>query len=254
MCPHCWYTVSIMRELIVYRLGRVSYGHAYLWQRALAERLIGECSSDAMVIVEHPPVITMGRLAQAENVLASAEQLKQAGVELVDADRGGDVTYHGPGQFVAYPILNLVRYKKDLGWYLRRLEEVVVRVLADYGVDGRREAGFTGVWVGGEKVAAIGVAVRRWVTYHGVAINVTTNMDHFGLITPCGLSKPVTSLREILKIDVGLDDVGDRFVERFVDVFGIERVSEGRQEELAALAVPENVTCCSSRVRGQPRE
>lgn len=243
-----------MNELVVYRLGRADYCKTYLWQRALAGRIIERCPSDAILLVEHPPVITMGRLAQREHVLASHEMLERKGVELVNADRGGDVTYHGPGQLVAYPIMNLARYTKDVGWYLRRLEDVVVRMLADYGIDGGRECGFTGVWVAGEKVAAIGVAVKRWVTYHGVAVNVTTNMDHFKLITPCGLARPVTSLRNILGKNMSVEDVGDRFVDRFAEVFGIENVSAGRRHELEMLPVPEDVTCCSSHVRARPRE
>ncbi len=242
-----------MNELIVYRLGCVAYGQAYVWQRALAQQRMEGCASDALMVLEHPPVITMGRLARPEHLLASPEMLEKFGVALVDADRGGDVTYHGPGQLVAYPILNLARYKKDLDWYLRHLEEVVIRVLADYGVEGRREPGFTGVWVADEKVAAIGIAVRRWVTFHGIALNVTTNMDHFRLIKPCGLPKPVTSLRDILARDIALDEVNDRFVDRFAEVFAIETVREKRADELTRLPIPEGITYCSSNVRARLR-
>ena len=225
---------TMARELIVYRMGTVPYATAYEWQRVAAQRCIEGDPADAIIVLEHTPVVTMGRVADPKHVLASRATLADRGIDLVEADRGGDVTYHGPGQLVAYPILNLDRYRKDIGWYLRKLEETVIGVLDGFGIAGGRIDNLTGVWVDGGKVAAIGVAIRRWVTYHGVALNVATNMDHFKLITPCGIpDRPVVSLRDILQRDVTVDEVAPQFVTRFADVFEIDTIRQGHDSELA---------------------
>ena len=154
---------------------------------------------NTLFLLEHTPVVTLGRAAHAENLLLSREEYARRGIEIVQTDRGGDVTYHGPGQLVAYPILNLNQWQCSVGWYLRSLEEVVIRVLAHYGLAGERVAGHTGVWVAGAKIAAIGVGIHHWVTCHGLALNVDPDMTHFQYIIPCGIiDKPVTSLRRIL--------------------------------------------------------
>ena len=224
------------RELIVYRMDTVPYAAAYELQRAAAQRRIDGDPTDALILVEHPPVVTMGRVADPKHILASRATLANRGIDLIETDRGGDVTYHGPGQLVAYPIMNLDRYRKDIGWYLRRLEETIIAVLDDFGIAGGRIDKLTGVWVDGGKVAAIGVAIRRWVTYHGAALNVATNMDHFKLITPCGIpDRPVVSMRDLLRRDVTVDEVSSRFIARFADVFEIDIVRQGCNAELAEV-------------------
>ena len=160
------------------------------------------------------------RNADESNLLQNRGQLAKMGIEVCEVDRGGDVTYHGPGQLVAYPILDLRHWKKSVSWYLRELEQVLIDLLGAYGIEGGRVEGLTGVWVDGAKVAAIGVGVHRWVTYHGIALNVDPNMDHWGLIVPCGIpDKPVTSLRQLLgqapKFSQVVDECERHFCARF---------------------------------------
>jgi lipoate-protein ligase B len=178
-------------------LGRIPYTAAYLHQRALVDsRKKGEIP-DQLLFVEHPHVITMGRNGHAENMLAGEELLSRAGIEFQQTDRGGDVTYHGPGQIVAYPILDLREWKRDVVAYVRGIEQVIIDALAQFGIEAGRMAGATGVWTGGAKVAAIGVHISRWVTSHGFALNVDTDLSYFQYIVPCGLTKPVTSMRQL---------------------------------------------------------
>jgi len=214
-----------MADLVSLDIGRAAYAPTL----ALQERLVREVQATAeerayVVLVEHdPPVITLGRGAKAGHVTAPPALLDREGIEVHESSRGGDVTYHGPGQLVAYPILRLDRHGRDVHRYLRDLEEVLIRVLARCGVRGERVAGLTGVWVGPEKIAAIGVAVRRWVTYHGVALNVDPNLAHFGLIVPCGIrDRGVTSLARLLGHPVPMADAKRALVECMVDVFGFD--------------------------------
>lgn len=171
---------------------------------------------NALFLLEHTPVITLGRSFRTESLLRTAEELETLGVDLVETDRGGDATYHGPGQLVAYPVLNLQSWRPSIGWYLRSLEEVLIRLLAAHGLEGERLEGFTGVWVGAAKVAAIGVGLHNWVTFHGVSLNVDPDMAHYGAIVPCGIAdKPVTSLRELLGTAPAMNEVMDAFDEQF---------------------------------------
>jgi lipoate-protein ligase B len=168
--------------LEVVQPGRVSYHEALAWQRELARRRIaGELDHDVLLLLEHPPVITLGRGARAEHVV------RPAGVEVVATERGGDVTFHGPGQLVGYPVLRLTAYRADLHWYLRTLEDALIAALATLDVQAERRPGFTGVWTNGRKIASIGVHVRQWVTWHGFALNVTTDLSYFDRIVPCGI-------------------------------------------------------------------
>ena len=172
------------------------YGDAFAVQRELVEqRKRGEIP-DQLLIVEHPHVITMGRNGRRENMLADEELLSRAGVEFHLTDRGGDVTYHGPGQIVGYPILDLREWKRDVGAYVRGIEQVIIDALADFGITAGRIPGLTGVWVAEAKIAAIGVHISRWVTSHGFALNIDTDLSYFQYIVPCGLTKPVTSIRK----------------------------------------------------------
>jgi lipoyl(octanoyl) transferase len=175
---------------------------------------------NTLFVLQHAAVITQGRNAHAEHVVASQEQLHTMGVDLCETDRGGDVTYHGPGQLVAYPILDLNHWRCSVGWYLRALEEVLIRVLATYGLQGERLDGFTGVWVQHAKVAAIGIGVHHWTPFHGIALNIAPDMEHFRLIVPCGIAdKPVTSLTQLLGHTPDFDEVRERFVQEFLDYF-----------------------------------
>ncbi len=175
---------------------------------------------DTLYLLEHPPTITLGRNTHARNLLGSELELARAGIALQQTDRGGDVTYHGPGQMVAYPIMDLRRWKCSIGWYLRSLEDIVIQTLAVYGVTGSRIAGYTGVWVDDVKVAAIGVALRNWVAYHGAALNVEPDMNHFGYIVPCGITdKKVGCLSDFVSDVPPVSHVMEQFKRRFLDFF-----------------------------------
>jgi lipoyl(octanoyl) transferase len=219
-----------MAELITLDLGRAAYEPALRLQERLREEVKAAPRERAyLILVEHdPPVITLGRRADAAHVTASRERLASEGVEVHESVRGGDVTCHGPGQLVAYPIIRLDLHGRDVHRYLRDLEEVLIRVLARFGIDGTRAKGMTGVWVGAEKVAAIGVAIRRWVTWHGLAINVDTNLDRFDLIVPCGIrGRRVTSLGRLLGRPITVAEVKPHLVECMVDVFGFDGARPG---------------------------
>ena len=177
-----------MAELWVDRLGLVSYSEALELQRRVARaRISGEISEDVLLLVEHPPVVTLGRSAKDAHLLASGEMLTARGIELFEVERGGDVTFHGPGQLVGYPIIDLKRHRKDLHWYLRQVEQALIDALAEIGISADRNPGLTGVWTGGRKIASIGVHARDWVTWHGFALNVTTDLSYFDLMVPCGI-------------------------------------------------------------------
>jgi len=170
------------RRVQVVEAGRVPYDRALAWQRTLAAaRIDGRLEEDLLLLLEHPPVVTLGRTAQEAHVL------RRDGVEVVAVERGGDVTFHGPGQLVGYPILDLRGYRQDLHWYLRTLEHALIVALAELGIPAERNAGYTGVWTRGRKIASIGVHVKQWVTWHGFALNVTTDLAQFDRIIPCGI-------------------------------------------------------------------
>ena len=179
---------SETRELWVVSLGLTPYEEVLELQRALArERISGAIPEDILLLVEHPPVVTLGRSAKARNLVSSSDYLKSRGVELFEVERGGDVTFHGPGQLVGYPIIDLKRHRQDLHWFLRQVEEALIMTLAAYSIPGERSTGYTGVWTSGRKIASIGVHARDWVTWHGFAINITTDLSYFDLIIPCGI-------------------------------------------------------------------
>jgi lipoyl(octanoyl) transferase len=178
-------------------LGRMRYGDALAVQRDLVEQRKQGRVPDQLLFVEHPHVITQGRNGAAENLLAGEAALRSAGIEYHATDRGGDITYHGPGQIVGYPILDLREWKRDVGAYVRAIEQVIIDALAQFEIIAGRVPGCTGVWVDGKKVAAIGIHISRWVTSHGFALNHTTDLRYFQYIVPCGLTKPVTSMQEL---------------------------------------------------------
>jgi lipoate-protein ligase B len=196
--------------------GLVCYADALRLQQQRRAAIEEGRMGNALFLLEHAPVVTLGRNYHAENLLCSPEELAQMGIEVCEADRGGDVTYHGPGQLVAYPILNLNQWTPSIRWYIRSLEEVLIRQLAHYGLQGDRHEGFTGVWVGGAKVAAIGIGVHNWVTFHGLALNVDPDTSHFKLIVPCGIAdKLVTSLKELIGHAPPMQAVMDDFETEF---------------------------------------
>ena len=228
-----------MKELLVVDLGLVEYGAAWeLQRRVVAARKAGGVP-DVLLLCEHPHVITLGRNGKRENLLASDRVLDEMGVSFFETNRGGDITYHGPGQLVGYPILNLSEIRRDVGWYVRSLEEAMIRASAELGVSGGRVAGRTGVWVIGrsevkevkeieevkdeEKLAAIGVHLSRWVTSHGFAYNVSTDLRYFDLIVPCGITgKRATSLEKLLGRRAEIKEVAPRIAAHLGAMFGLE--------------------------------
>ena len=202
-------------------LGRVRYAEAFVLQQQFVERRkLGEIP-DQLLIVEHPHVVTMGRNAHDENLLCAPELLDRAGIEFHRTDRGGDVTYHGPGQIVGYPIFDLREWKRDVMAYVRGVEQMLIDALAEFGIAAGREAGATGVWTEQGKIAAIGVHISRWVTSHGFALNVATDLNYFRYIVPCGLTKPVTSM-QALGCQADRDQVITAVARSFARVFDRE--------------------------------
>jgi lipoyl(octanoyl) transferase len=204
-----------MNPLLIVDLGLISFADAYAIQQRLVAARKANAIDDVLLFCDHPHVITLGRNANRTNLLASEHVLRQKNVELHATNRGGDVTYHGPGQIVGYPILNLDKIKRDVGWYVRTLEEAMIRASADFGIIAYRVPGKTGVWVQAapteEKLAAIGVHISRWVTSHGFAYNVSTDLRYFDLIVPCGIAdRKATSLEKLLQRTVSLGEVKPR--------------------------------------------
>lgn len=227
------------RELWTVPLGQLGYLEVLELQRSLArERISGAIPQDLLLLVEHPPVVTLGRSSKQKHLVASPEFLQSKGVELFEVERGGDVTFHGPGQLVGYPIIDLKRHRQDLHWYLRKIEEALINSLADYGVPGERNTAYTGVWTRGKKIASIGVHARDWVTWHGFALNVTTDLSYFDLIIPCGIDGVVmTSLaRELGLEDISMQDVRDRVTAKFAEAFDLTAVITSRATLLEAVA------------------
>jgi lipoyl(octanoyl) transferase len=217
-----------MPPVEVRRLGVVPYANGLTLQKELVERRKADAIPDQLLLLQHPPVITLGVKTRNDrsHVLATPEALAAQGVELFETGRGGDVTYHGPGQLVGYPIISLKPDRCDVHRYVRDLEEVLILTAASFGVTAGRIEGLTGVWVGMEKLAAIGVRISRWVTSHGFAFNVTTDLSHFNLIVPCGITdKGVTSLERLLGRRVDMAEVEDAAVRMFETVFTRTAVS-----------------------------
>ncbi len=211
-------------------LGRTGYAEAFALQQELVSQRKQGLIPDQFLIVEHPHVITMGRNGDEGNVLASPEVLARSGIAFHQTDRGGDVTYHGPGQVVGYPIVDLREWKRDVVAYVRALEQVLIEALDEFGIKAGREEGMTGVWVSGRKIAAIGVHISRWVTSHGFALNLNTDLSYFQYIVPCGLTKPVTSMEaEGVKADRAA--VVAALARRFGRVYGREIETADRVTE-----------------------
>jgi len=213
-------------------LGRLEYGQAFALQRSLGEKRQRGLIPYHLLIVEHPHVITLVRSGRIENLLASEDVLRRAGIAFHHTDRGGDITYHGPGQVVGYPILDLREWKRDVTAYVRAIEQVLIDALAEFGISAGRIPGWTGVWVEQKKVAAIGVHIGRWVTSHGFALNLNTDLSCFGYIVPCGLTKPVTSMAE-LGCRAGWQEVAAAVTRNFGRIFEREMVPASLEMEKA---------------------
>jgi lipoyl(octanoyl) transferase len=221
-------------------LGMLPYGPACELQQRVVEARKAAAVPDVLLFCEHPHVITLGRNAKRDHLLADNQVLIQMNAELHPTNRGGDITYHGPGQIVGYPILDLTGHHRDVRWYVEQLEEVMIRTSADFGLAARRVEGQHGVWIdapaGEEKLGALGVHLSRWVTSHGFAYNVSTDLRYFDLIVPCGISdKRVTSLERALGRRIAVDDVRDHIVAHFAPTFGVAIKRISSEELIMAL-------------------
>ena len=232
-------------------LGLMGYAEAWtLQKRAVAARKAGAIE-DVLLLCEHPHVITQGRNGKQAHLLASEHVLRQKGVEFHTTDRGGDITYHGPGQIVGYPILNLGAIRRDVVWYVRMLEEAMIQATAELGVAAERVGGKTGIWVRSEnaeeKLAAIGVHISRWVTSHGFAYNVSTDLRYFDLIVPCGLAdRKATSLEKVLGHSVNREEIAPRIANHLGEVFGLELKQTSQTELLDKLQQAEQPLAASA--------
>ncbi len=223
-------------RLLVQDLGRGSYAEVLELQRRLCrQRLSGEISEDILLLVEHEPVVTLGRGVRPGSLPLSPQELQERGLQVFDVERGGDVTFHGPGQLVGYPIIDLRKHREDLHWYLRKLEAGLINGLARLGVEANTTAGLTGVWTRGRKIASIGIHVKQWVTFHGFAVNVTTDMSYFDLIVPCGIPGVImTSVsRELGRNDSAVlwEETRSAVVDGFAGELDLEVVHEVSQTQ-----------------------
>ena len=222
------------RMLEVRRLGRIGYPDALKLQKELEGRVIEERSDDYLLLLEHPHTFTIGRRSKSDSVLATAEVLRKIGVEVFETDRGGRVTYHGIGQIVGYPIIDLSPDREDVHKYVRDIEEVLIRTMSDFGIKAFRIEGLTGVHTAEGKIAAIGIHIKRWVTTHGFALNVNTDLSYYNWIIACE-GEPVTSMERILATELELSHIEDRIVENFESVFGLR--AEYADKAVAQLTV-----------------
>jgi lipoyl(octanoyl) transferase len=225
------------RSLEVRRLGRVGYADALDLQKSLEAEVIGERTRDYLLLLEHPHTFTIGRRSKSDGVLATADMLRKLGVEVFETNRGGKVTYHGLGQIVGYPIMSLSPNREDVHRYVRALEEVLIRTMADFGIDAFPIEGLTGVHTSEGKVAAIGVHIKRWVTTHGFALNVNTDLSYYNWIIACE-GEPVTSMARLLGREVDTAEVEDRIVDNFECVFGYSSSRAAQTETYPAGRVP----------------
>jgi len=229
-----------MKQAFQVDLGLIRYGEAWELQKRLVVARKADAIEDVLLFCEHPHVITLGRNGKRENLLASEHVLRQKGVEFHATNRGGDITYHGPGQLVGYPILNLGAIRRDVVWYVRMLEEAMIRTTAEFGIAATRVTGKTGIWVSSrtteEKLGAIGVHISRWITSHGFAYNVSTDLRFFDLIVPCGIAdRKATSLEKLLGRGIEVKEVLPKMARHLGELFGLERKEIGKEELLEKL-------------------
>jgi len=215
-----------LKQIQVVALGLTDYKTTWDLQRQLFDLRVAGKGSDVLILNEHNHVYTLGKSSNADHLLAGTSELRTRGAEVFQIDRGGDITYHGPGQLVGYPILDLNNYYNDVHRYLREIEEVLIRTLSDFGITACRDSDYTGVWVGSDKIAAIGVKVSHWTTMHGFALNINTDLSYFDRIIPCGIfHRGVTSMQQILGKEISLTDVSQSITMHFGEVFGVEPIN-----------------------------
>ncbi len=225
-----------MEQCTYYLLSRVDYEKGLEIQKKVFDDVLSGKADNVLLLLEHNPVITLGRAGKITNLLADEKYLERLGIKVHRVERGGDITYHGPGQLVGYPVLNLDK-KRDIHLLVRNVEEVLIRTVGSYGIKAKRINGLTGVWADNEKIAAIGMAVKKWISYHGFALNVKTDMSHFNFIKPCGIDdKGVTSMASLLKDNTPLiKDIESEIVRQFADVFGFEMQKGGNNSLIDVL-------------------
>lgn len=224
-------------DLEIFDLGLVDFKSTYLMQKEIFAQVKTGLITSALILCQHYPVITLGRKASKKNILASGKELETKGISVYEIERGGDVTYHGPGQLVAYPIFNLSLFKRDIHLFLRQLEEIVINFLSDFGIKGERYNGMTGVWIGKQKIASIGIAIRHWITFHGLSLNIKKDdLANFNLIRPCGLDIEMTALESVLNKVIEINQVKKCFREKFIEFWrSILEVSPQRLREIEII-------------------
>lgn len=213
-----------MNVVTVYKLGRVHYKQALDLQLAILNNIKCRKARDTLLLLEHPPTFTIGRVGRTENLLKNQEELAKKGIHFEIVGRGGDITYHGPGQLVGYPIMDLSHYKQDVHLFLRNTEEMIIDALSNFNIAAERKRGYTGVWVRDEKIASIGIGVKKWITYHGFALNVNTDLSYFDMIVPCGIPDVrITSIKKELgnREDIEISEVENSIIRAFARVFKI---------------------------------
>ncbi|MGH7800563.1 MAG: lipoyl(octanoyl) transferase LipB [Thermodesulfobacteriota bacterium] len=225
-----------MEGFKVYKLGIIDYQNALKLQLSLLEKRMKEEIEDVLLLLQHPPTFTMGRSGKTEHLLSNIKELKKRGIHFEEISRGGDITYHGPGQLVGYPIIDLNNFRCDINSYLRNLEEMIICALCHFDIEAKRINGFTGVWVNDEKVASIGIGIKRWVSYHGFALNVNTDLSYFDMIIPCGIpGVKMTSMKKILAKKENLDmaEVESNIINAFSKVFNRALLTEITSDDLS---------------------
>ena len=209
-------------EFKVFDLGLIDFEKAWQFQKEIFQEVKNNNFEAALILCQHYPVITLGMQGKKENIRVSPNELKDNGINVYEIERGGDVTYHGPGQLIAYPIFNLSYLKKDIHLFLRQLEDVVINFLWDWGIKGLRYCGLTGVWVGKQKITSIGIAIKSWITFHGLSINIKKDdLANFALVKPCGMAIEMTSLETVLGRNIGIDEIKENLIDKFRGVFSL---------------------------------
>jgi lipoyl(octanoyl) transferase len=225
-----------LKTIEIIESGITDYQDAWEFQKKLFNQVVEQRTQNYLILTEHNPVITIGKTGSLKNLLSDPSTLKTKGIELVEIDRGGDITFHGPGQLVGYPILDLSQFRKDIHWYLRNIEDVIIQTIRDFGIQGERIPDLTGVWVKRRKICAIGVKVTRWVTMHGFALNISTNLGYFNHIIPCGISDHgVTSIFEEIGNNVDQKDVISSLYHHFGEVFAVEFIKKQQITDLSII-------------------
>jgi lipoyl(octanoyl) transferase len=223
MTKYQYPAINSQKNIQLFDIGLQSYNNVWNLQKNLFNEVTQNRNQNYLILTEHHPIITLGKSSDGKNIVTNQNILESNNIDVIEIDRGGDVTFHGPGQIVGYPILNLNEFKKDINWYLRSIEEVIILTLRHFGISAGRIKDFTGVWINNQKICAIGIKVTRWITMHGFALNVSTQLDYFNHIVPCGLSdKTVTSMQEVSKHDFLLKSVKQSICESFKTVFNVE--------------------------------